>query len=659
MRSPWRWFLWVLLAAACDARGRAPVSDPVAVSGLMDTAAQLSARAPALASRFGPQASGWVEAEGGLVSAAGARLRARAPATAAQAWEVSLGGDAALGVALTPEGAAARPVQTRGGKAGYLAVWPATDAVLVADGNASEVAFVLHDATAPTTFHWQVALGAGLPQAKAKQSGLEFVDAQGAAKLWIPPPLAVDAAGTQRQATLSWEPERSRLTLALDTRGLQFPVLLDPTIEAVAWSTFPQGPGPGPGAGARAYQAMATVGSGFVFFGGTRGSFAYGDTWTFDGFSWAPHGPAHSPPARGEHAMGTLGNQAVLFGGLDSNTSRLGDTWTWDGNDWTQQFPLGSPSPRQAPAMVTFGGQVLLFGGLGGQGDYNDTWLWDGTNWTQQFPAHSPPPRAFHSMATLGSQVMLFGGLDSNGLSLGDTWTWDGTDWTQQFPAHSPSVRFQAPVATLGNQAVLFGGFDLLVGSFDDMWVWDGADWTQLAPARLPPGAMGMSMVALGSQLFLYNANVLWVWDGAWRRADELPTGRSGAGLATLVDVPVMFGGARGNGNELAETWTWHQTYWRPESPAHGPPRAKSPRWRPRAVRSCSLAGSPPFPSRTWETPGPGMAPTGPSGSPPTAPALARPPRRRWATRWSSLAAGTAATPSGTPGSGMATTGPT
>ena len=117
----------------------------------------------------------------------------------------------------------------------------------------------------------------------------------------------------------------------------------------------------------------------------------------------------------------------VLFGGLDSHDHALGDTWVWEGTTWAKQAPAASPPARYGPSMAydAATGNVVLFGGFGRNGMQSGTWIWNGATWTRQFPKTSPPARYAASMgydAPTG-HVVLFSGSDLNGL-LSGTWTW-------------------------------------------------------------------------------------------------------------------------------------------------------------------------------------------------------------------------------------------
>ena len=239
-----------------------------------------------------------------------------------------------------------------------------------------------------------------------------------------------------------------------------------------------------------------------VLFGGAGSTVMdlnLGDTWVWDGSTWAQESPITSPPAENSHAMAydSLHGQVVLFG-------RQG-TWLWDGSSWTQPSPKTSPGPRFGCAMAYDSKrmQVVLFGGQDAiTNQYlGDTWLWDGFNRTQISPANSPRPRAQHTLAydSVNQQAVLFGGsgtLFQGHVAFSDTWTWDGSNWTEQFPTNSPPLRYAHAMVYDSAQSwsVMFGGFDEELNSYGDTWVWDGSNWTQESTQTSPPSRAYHSM---------------------------------------------------------------------------------------------------------------------------------------------------------------------
>lgn len=226
-----------------------------------------------------------------------------------------------------------------------------------------------------------------------------------------------------------------------------------------------------PGPAARAGAAMA-FGPGFastsfelVLFGGTNGTQAFGDLWTFADFQWTQRNLTVSPPARSGHAMVFENNtgvrRVVLFGGVDGNGSHLDDTWT-----------LASPTP---------GGQPV---------------------WVQANPATRPPARAGHSMrlARHRGRIQVYGGLSATGV-LGDLWEWDGAAW-QSVPTNAgPVARFGAVLLDApGNPlSAPFAG-ELLGGAdgtnpFGDAWQLTSTN----PPSRVPFGPLATLQAAVAA----------------------------------------------------------------------------------------------------------------------------------------------------------------
>jgi hypothetical protein len=175
-----------------------------------------------------------------------------------------------------------------------------------------------------------------------------------------------------------------------------------------------------------------------LLFGGTGSAGNLQDTWTWDGIAktWTEHDPPVRPSARQAPLAYDRANQTVvMFGGGEwqavvphSGGAALGDTWVWNGTTWAQSFPTTSPTPRSYFSMAYDAriGLVVLFGGAI-SGDWpnstDDTWTWNGTNWTQLDPATVPPNRYGFGMAydSLHNVIVMFGGY-STGPGRNDTW---------------------------------------------------------------------------------------------------------------------------------------------------------------------------------------------------------------------------------------------
>jgi hypothetical protein len=301
-------------------------------------------------------------------------------------------------------------------------------------------------------------------------------------------------------------------------------------------------------------ECVTGLDTGVLLFGGENDNEVLGDTWIWNGASWAQQtGP--EPSARGGAGMATLDGTIVLFGGFpsagvitgDSSPpyAVLGDTWTWDGA-WTKQRVTG-PSPRGYVAMATLNGVVVLSGGIDQNGnDLDDTWTWDGTTWTQE---HVTGPHVGSAgMAPIGASIVLFGGVCC-GLGTpdaffyqSDTWVWDGAQWTKQ-KVTGPSARALAPMAALSGTVVLFGG-STSSGITGDTWTWDSARWTQEG-VRGPEARQASGMATMNGTVVLFGGSEVtpdglddtWTWDGAsWTKQNVTgPSARISAAMATLA----------------------------------------------------------------------------------------------------------------------------
>ncbi|MFZ0170349.1 MAG: kelch repeat-containing protein [Acidimicrobiales bacterium] len=183
--------------------------------------------------------------------------------------------------------------------------------------------------------------------------------------------------------------------------------------------------------GGRAYASLAydAATRQLVLFGGENpDAFSfYSDTWTWNGTTWTEASASTSVlGARDGTAMAydAAAHKLVLFGGQNSGGLDLGDTWTWNGSSWAESHPSTAP-PTLGGASMGYDqatGQLVLFGGQDAGPLLNQTWTWSGATWSRSTPSKSPPARAFATMAydAHTSQLLLFSGYPA----LDDTWTW-------------------------------------------------------------------------------------------------------------------------------------------------------------------------------------------------------------------------------------------
>jgi YVTN family beta-propeller protein len=284
-----------------------------------------------------------------------------------------------------------------------------------------------------------------------------------------------------------------------------------------------------------------------VLFGGDAGHGApstgplYGRTWTWNGKSWTRLHPATAPSPRAGAALvwDPATHQLLLFGGgtFPDSYHFFGDTWTWNGSTWARLHPASSPSPRENPDMFYDATlrEVILFGGNAPTDSPhyanhydNQTWAWTGTTWTRLHPAVSPSSRDSGSLVydPATRTAIMYGGYNDTG-RLSDTWSFNGQTWTQLHPAHSPgadSPVWQAAYDSASQQLVLYGGDLGLAGPYSQStWTWSGSTWTRLHPASNagPRGYGAMtydqatrSIVLFGGSNGTTDPRGLWEWNG-------------------------------------------------------------------------------------------------------------------------------------------------
>ncbi len=346
--------------------------------------------------------------------------------------------------------------------------------------------------------------------------------------------------------------------------------------------------------GGRAF-VFGGVWSGYPRDGGAYTVAVQGDFRQFDGTRWTEVVTATRPSARSGAAMtwDGVGTQVLLFGGSD-NVDALSDTWTFSNGDWTQRATgtEAHPSARLNTRMAydPIRRRVVLFGGqsVGPDDAINlqDTWEWDGSTW-REVPVTGvlPAGRGHHSMVfdPIRQRVMMLGGARNfspipRGSSLADQWEFDGARWTQVMPTGPrPGKRTAASLSfdPGRNVVVLHAGFDDT--DLADTWEWNGQTWSERSLLPVPRSEFAFAQRAPGDEALLFGGYVaaggIELGDTyrfvseRWQRVHTegpTPPPRSGASLAYLDDVAVLYGGRSGQ-TLLSDLWTLQrgQTQWR------------------------------------------------------------------------------------------------
>ncbi len=291
------------------------------------------------------------------------------------------------------------------------------------------------------------------------------------------------------------------------------------------------------------------------------------------GFVWEEYdGGEFRPSPRRTHAMAFDSGRGVtvLFGGY--NDDRLGDTWEWDGSSWALRATDG-PSPRSGAGMTydSARGVILLQGGHDGTSYQSDTWEWDGVEWSHRSddgPAHNAFGMTFDSARGV---AVMFGGTTATGRGC-STFEWDGNSWTQVDSCGGPTYTSHGPLVydSTRGVTVLFGGFNPGGVANGQTWEWDGSFWSLRSGSG--PSARGghrMAYHPTGEVTVLFGGGApqspgtylddTWEWDGTeWRMSDATgPSARRHHGMAydSLRDGVVLFGGYGGTEQNLADIW--------------------------------------------------------------------------------------------------------
>jgi hypothetical protein len=582
-----------LLVLSCG-RGSSPDHER-STSVTLGELTALAAPLPSVVARLRPTNRGW-ETRGGVVRSPGTgstSLVAELPAASDGELRIGAGKSAAQQTRWRLDGASSAPLELDQGRAVYSAALPSTDLIVTAEEQSLEILLLLRDEAAPTSFRFAVDLAPGLVRAEPELSGgVAFVDARGDKRLRVGTAVAVDAAGTVRNGSVRWSD--GALTLALDTRGLVYPIALDPVVNTIAWRRVI--PNLARFGHAMAYDAANDK---VVVFGGSTGDAepSSDDTWTWDSAAgWTPLSPPTRPSPRSGHVMAydSTRMRVVLFGGTSGNGELLDDTWEWDGITWTEAQPSQWPMRLRGAAMAGGAGKVLLFGGQvdeesdGGPLSHslNHTWTWDGSEWKNQTdPQNSPPARHGHAMAfdEANGWVVMFGGEDDYPSYYNDVWTWkDGQGWTQPAIAgNPPPPRAGHAMADVPGQGVAMagGGEDYNVwrlGDFSVGWQSGSLPSDVVYPTEWAPSAMARTK----SGALLFGGNPYMQPDGrAWTTTDGLewtnyspmppssPGSRRGAVMAydsTSKPPQLLLVGGQGglSYDDLVDTWAWDGGRW-------------------------------------------------------------------------------------------------
>jgi len=354
-----------------------------------------------------------------------------------------------------------------------------------------------------------------------------------------------------------------------------------------------------------------------ILLGGSNAPWT--DICTLEGTTWRQTNPGPSARNAAASAYDVARRKLVLFGGL--GTARQGDTWEFDGNTWAQVSTTG-PMARSESAMAydPVRRRTVLFGGTGSAGVMSDTWEWDGTSWIR-INVSGPSARDRHAMCydPISGQVMLEGG------SVGgnETWLWDGAAWTRvaNGPTRSSHAMVYHPATDL---VVLYGGSG--AGTGQTAWGWDGVNWMAVGgPGPSTAIEHTLTLEPITGNLVLLGPSAsdaaTWLFDGlTWRRVSTPTPGTLGprarnnhsAWYDEALGSVCMYGGTVSS-SPVRETWLYFGVA--------GPALARMASWvvacdqgtAQFSVEVANVVGAAPVETVTWIRNGAVVSP-GPTG---------------------------------------------
>lgn len=299
----------------------------------------------------------------GLVPDREGSVHVTAPRTARGALRIAR--DEARYLEVVAEHETDAPGQIDGGAVLYANASPAVDAFVVVESDRAEEIRVLRTPAASPTARWRVRLSPALAALTVRDNIVEALDAKGRAWLRSEPIFAVDARGVTRVPSISVVPDgvAYRLEATLDTRGLEYPIALDPGWSATGAMSVP-----------RMRHSSVKLSDGRVLAVGgqfeltSTGVLSSAEIYDPSSGTWTTTGSMKIP--RSWFGLVMRGDGKVMaLGGLttgsctETQTTEVYDpaTGTWsDGPTVPKKWYLGQAFPISANRVVLIGGRACV-----------------------------------------------------------------------------------------------------------------------------------------------------------------------------------------------------------------------------------------------------------------------------------------------------------
>lgn len=422
-----------------------------------------------------------------------------------------------------------------------------TDVVLVAEPTRVEEIRVLRTPRASAHATYRI----DAHGVRVREGRVEIVDDDGKLLLNTERMFAVDVQGTRRELTVAFV--EGRVEVDLDTRGLQYPIAIDPV-----WTVAPSM------GTARRAPAVARLPSGKLLVAGGVG-LSTAEVFDFSTRTWSAGGTMSMARALGAAHTLSTGKVLIVGGASASTVTELYD-------ETSKTFTAGGAltTARQDFASVKLAtGQVLVAGGNPSGPPISTAELYEPTTNTWTAVGSMSVPRDMPTMITLASGKVLVVGGKGSGVVYSSAEVFDPTAKTWSTVAPMSTARQVPAIALLSDGRVLVaGGFNSESGSFvgfDSAEIYDPVanTWTStptMTAKRVLPGVAVLSsgrVLLTGSGFlapFLSSAEVYDPVTNKWSSAGTMTTARGTHFTFAPPTGAVLVGGGYDGTNALAST---------------------------------------------------------------------------------------------------------
>ncbi|MGZ3451659.1 MAG: kelch repeat-containing protein [Polyangiales bacterium] len=438
------------------------------------------------------------------------------------------------------------------GAVSYPSVAPSTDLVWADDRTRVEEWRLLRDASAKSEAHYRIHGGPGVASVRTRVGRVEILDETGRVHLTTDDLVAHDQTGEKRPLSIEVAKVEGDWTIALrlDTRGLQYPVAIDPAWVSSALMLTGRG----------AHASLALNDGRVMVLGGYAGGGAAetGSSEIYDPatnvFTSAGAG------GQGEHQNVTIDSAGRVF--RSGGTTKLGPTGTADiwvpGSGWMGTLPQSKHRYYQGAAAAISGNRFMTIGGssaASATGGDVEIYSIATNTWADAAPLGAA--RTGHTATTLADGSVLVAGGDNGGGTVYSsalrynvaTNTWAATGALKHARSgHSAILLTSGKVLMVGNAGTFAEVYDPATGTFTDvapmMVARTNAATTLMKDGRVMAAGGG----SLSSEIYDPVKNT-------WTTAGTMLGTRDGAGASILPSGRVIVSGDYSSATNTTETW--------------------------------------------------------------------------------------------------------